>query len=137
MSGSRPIAGCDGSDNELQIRSEGQYQVDGYSALEVRRPARTAPARGIARRRASWILSQNTLGSNTLGQGARVLANPVELSLQVFVPNHEVKITNVQTHSTATYVAAPTALWQPYYVDRCDFPTPPPRRPHGRARRKR
>lgn len=34
------------------------------------------------------------------------------------MPAHEVQITNVVTHSTATYVAAPVALYQPYYVDR-------------------
>ena len=38
--------------------------------------------------------------------------------IYVFVPAHEVTITNVVTHSSANYVAAPVALYQPYYVDR-------------------
>eukprot|EP01046_Picozoa_sp_COSAG06_P003370 COSAG06_NODE_131_length_22532_cov_12.428387_7_plen_91_part_00 len=58
-------------ENQLSVRSESQYQIHGYSSLEV------------------------------------------------FVPAHQVTITNVQTSSTRAYVAGSIALGQPFYTDRC------------------
>jgi hypothetical protein len=55
------------------------------------------------------VRSENNPGENPFDSWSYVY---------VFVPAHEVEITNVVTHSTATYVAAPVALYQPYYVDR-------------------
>ena len=56
--------------NQLAVRSEAEFAVNGYSAVEV------------------------------------------------FVPNNDVKITNVVSHSTRAYTAAPITIGQPFYTDR-------------------
>ena len=58
--------GCTAADNHLEVRSENQFEVTGYSRM------------------------------------------------QVFVPTPTVRVSNVRTHSTRSYVAEPINVQQPY-----------------------